>query len=395
MCRLCLFTPTMPALHKRMLFDLTLTLNNADKIPQRDGWGVSDGETWFKGSSSYRDADVSEWITELDPALPWMGHLRNASANTSLTATAAHPYEFPSFIAIHNGNFQGTTSFVPVDVKDTINTDSWRCFYRLQTLLDKGAVLDKAMIEGWLSGVEQGSAFVCMIMHNSQTHIVRGPNTRDLYFIRFANGFIFNTDDNVLKRLSGRLKLYFKDEPSEVFEFPEFHYAVVEGGKPSFEVFEKFDYKPKIVQVASNTRTDTSAWNRQTGGTWVRTTAAEAVDDETEKVLTQWAIIKQRMYPIRSDMIRAYLDSFLQKAVATQSYKEYTSEELIKVAENVKNLAFSDSQREEMIAWNKRVPPSDEVSVFKSMFGESGWLWEVPNLGEVVKSMKVEKGVTQ
>lgn len=407
MCRLCAMTAcgegeglgqTMRALAMHNM----LITNNADRTPQRDGWGVTDGVKIFKAGGSYRAYDPEPWMREIDHNRMWMGHLRNASAGTSLSDTAAHPFEMKHFIGMHNGNMTGTWSVVANKVPEgSPNSDSWRAFHKLDLMLDEGPALEE-IVDQWLSLFEHDSAFVMMLMHNQALHIIRGPKTRDLYYAPYDTGFIFNTDQEVLKGMRAWMSFAGGVQIGEIKEFPELHYARLLPNTNEFQELRDLKYEPKKVNVTTygtNSAFQSSSYNRtvastQKKGRWMRVTKVEnEISAEDEAKLKLWLQFRQNVYPLRDFMALEFAKFLLERQF--DDHTELANADFEKLDALVKACRFNENTRKIILEWNARVPEDDEPMLYYTTFApNSGSMpfWMLRNGMDIVKEITVEGG---
>src|SRR6185369_9219604 len=154
MCRLLGMTFTDPDLQPRKaeMLDRLMLVSQTDE-GQNDGWGVTDGIAVIKSEKMY-SASTPLWRRELDPAEPWLAHVRKASAGMGRTALESHPYEFevngvPLFAA-HNGMINGTVWKTGTDIP---NTDSYRAFTVLTQIMEGTQQFDltAALFAEWMT----------------------------------------------------------------------------------------------------------------------------------------------------------------------------------------------------------------------------------------------------
>lgn len=391
MCRLCAMTETGTGpVQRAMLMDRMLLLNNADSVAQRDGWGVSDGVKVFKDKASYRNYDPTPWMDGLANNKIWIGHLRNASLNTTLDQESAHPYQFPHFTAAHNGVFQGSHKAVGslTDVENVVNTDSWRAFYKLNQLIGEGKTIEEC-VDSWSSLFEDTSAFVCLILQENILHIVRGPKNRELYYVQFGDGLIFNTDDVVLKNMGSYLEWVTGEKLGAVQEFPELHYAQLERGKTEFLLLRQLAWSPEKAYSTTFYSTNGSAWGnnrqpsaaqKQTKGKWMRLTDGEVDENADAESFKLWIEIRQLLYPMREELATIYLASFVNRTNCT-SYEDASREELQALLTMIKNDPLTDKAKKVLHLWNYKVHTDDELATFYVGFYDlPEWFWNIEDI---------------
>ncbi len=395
MCRLCAITDTRYQ-HRRDLLHLMLLLNNADSTPQRDGWGISDGKQIWKAAGSYRNYDPAPWSQEIDATAMWMGHLRNASTGTGLDDAAAHPFCMEHFIGMHNGAMVGSWGPLNGVPTGSPNSDSWRAFHYLDKLLDEeGATID-SVVEPWLSNYESSSAFVMFLYQQDKLHILRGPSTRTLFYAPFGEGFIFNTDDLVLKSVSAWYGATRAIEVGKVEPFPEMSYAVLSPNSNAFDSIRELKYEPK-----KSTTTYTSNYNsnynsdyrsqtvatRQTKGHWMRTNCTWFLNPTDQVKLLRWVQIREKLMPLRQDMCHIFLGYVFQENIT--SYEDYTDEQLTEIEIYLDRVfrGFDEQQLHMLRTWNTNVPEEDESTVYYFLFSDGTPFWELSNGLDIVKEL--------
>lgn len=396
MCRMCALTNTdSDGMLRPLILDRMMLLGNADQTPQKDGWGVTDGQHLFKASGPYRQYAHANWMDALETQKIWLGHVRQASSNTSSTDAEAHPYQFKHFTAMHNGGFGGTwkpcNNSVP---QGSPNTDSWRAFFVLNTMLEDGKVLPE-IIDQWLSLYEDDSQFVLFIMHNHQLHIVRGPKTRYMSFGEHGNGLIFHTDDAVLKSMNDWLGFYTGESITNITEFPELHYARLNPGSTTFEEMRKLDWKPQASRQTtyiSNSYSSTAA-TKQTNGKWIRATSTVKAPEEVSIKLQQWGKVWQSMYPLREYLAIEYTSWIIRKTVMNfktpETYQDFYVFDLETAAEYLKENLMTEKQRKIINIWNQYVSEKDEETLYPFIVPEDGTpFWLLENGLEIVSELK-------
>lgn len=399
MCRICALTNTDHApLFRPMMLDRMMLMGNADRTPQKDGWGVTDGNHVFKAKDAYREYMHANWMEAFDTRSIWLGHVRHASANTALSDDAAHPYKFPQFIGVHNGCFQGTWREMPNPTPEgAINTDTWRAFYLLNKELESGKLLPD-VVDAWLSRFDEDSAFVVMLIHNQQLHIIRGPKTRELYFGEHGNGLVFHTDQNVLKIGDDLYKWYSGEGIENITEFPELHYARLSPGEKWFEELRALDWKPAPKKTYVTTYTGAGARDaseRQTDGRWVRSTIITQGDPKDVEKFVAWGKLWQLLYPMRQPLALYYIAEILRQEVQNfqtpDSYRDLLFMDIGHVTDYMKEHPFTDAMRKLLHQWNKIVEVDHEMLVYEAMFGEGKPFWELENGADILKELEGAK----
>jgi len=401
MCRICALTNTDHSPIFRPLLMHTMMLSaNADSVPQRDGWGVTDGNYLCKAEGSFRNYLHSSWMENMETRHMWLGHVRNASTGTSTTKEASHPYRFKHFVGVHNGNFGGTWREMPNGtVPDSINTDSWRAFYILDMMLEQGKFLP-SIVDEWVSRFDDDSAFVVMLLHNQQLHIIRGPKTRDMYYGEHGNGFIFHTDATVLKTTHDWANWYTGEGIVDIQEFPELHYARLDPGTQEFAELRKLDYTPhkitrSFTQSSYAAPAAQTAADRQKDGSWRRVTTITEADPQQIQKLVEWSRLWQMLYPMRQTLAFWYVGRIVRKEV--QNYKTPESlgdimfMDMDVVKEYLKEHPITDVQRKRINEWNNAVHEEHEGFVLDSLFeDDSAPFWELKNAEAIIKELGVE-----
>jgi predicted glutamine amidotransferase len=229
MCRLTAITATTPqAIMRQLFFHQAMLAANADG--QHDGAGMTDGVSIYKSSAGFVYAGA-EWITNLDPTKPWVGHVRSASSNTEISARAAHPFVFTlpngeRLFAAHNGFVAG----MPDPDEDDPLVDSYQAFKLLVPLLiESDYQFTPDMINAWtvLFGRTKArhamSEWTFMFLYQDTLHIVRGVRT--MFALPLDDGYLFNTSESVLLHVKEWIQRYWfnryklgKIEPIKPFQ---------------------------------------------------------------------------------------------------------------------------------------------------------------------------------
>lgn len=417
MCRLCALTNLKYNLVKAQVLDRCTLMGMGDTPAQRDGWGVSNGEKHHKARGAYRSYNQTSWMEDFEKSTSpiWISHVRQASTGTALSDDEAHPFVFSHFHAAHNGTLHGTYNDLSAEeLKGRPSSDSWRAFFRLNSMLEAGETIDSAL-EPWLNRYEDSSAFVFfLITPDQKLHIIRGPKTRDMYYAPFGDGFIFNTDRQVILASQEHLR-YLVGETHEgdkaVKEFPEFSYAVVSPGKQEFDSLRQFTWEPKRSYAVSHwpsastprtvTPNNNSVANRQnSGGRWIKI-ISEAVKLEEEKkpLLEAWVKLRQALSPMREPLALQYCSMILRSKsrmlVNATSYDTFLLSELellLTMVTKNSDWTLTDEHKKNIHEWNLKVPADEEdtLLLYLGMDEATAPWWRFEGVQEWLDTVKVE-----
>jgi hypothetical protein len=152
------------------------------------------------------------YVNALRNDVTWLGHVRKRSPGTATDVHAAHPYEFTpiagsvdKLVVAHNGYIRGTV----VREDDVANTDSYRAARVFAEMVTANSgVIDKALIETWISGFGYGSEWSLLIAWRGRTYIVRGQRT--IYATELGDegeGVMFSTSEAVLLYVRGLIRM--------------------------------------------------------------------------------------------------------------------------------------------------------------------------------------------
>lgn len=209
MCRLLALTATdIDAPMRKLFFSQLMLISNADG--QRDGAGVTDGHSLYKSHYPYLVIG-SEWIDKLNAENTiWMGHVRSASGGTDITPYAAHPFRFvlndnSAIYAAHNGFIRD----MPKSEGTEPRSDSYQAFKYLSALLNEQQyALTWDNINAWLALFGTNSEWAHMLHYQNKLFVLRGNRT--MFYMRFGNGFVFNTSNTVLLHFKEWIHTYWR-----------------------------------------------------------------------------------------------------------------------------------------------------------------------------------------
>lgn len=422
MCRITALTATdLPRQTAAALLHDTMLRSNADGQPDGHGlyWGK---QRLYKDSVPYWKADP-DWIEAFvsDPDEPGivLGHVRAASANTWRTNKEAHPYVFLNedgsvqFVGAHNGFIQGTYKYHKYETSEP-NTDSYRAFHLLHTLLLGGAEMGKELIQEWMGHYEKTSAFAIVILHDGKLYAFRNED-RTLHFASVGNGVLINTSDEILRKVSRHAAQTHGIELGQIFRINPNHLFVFEPGKePQAEEISinftvavstavttwsggittanqlvlptavttslvKSESVSNVNVGASNGDDDDSLWER------ARRYAAHKNKFRLHigaRELALWSSIRAKLNPCRSDLAALYavLFSYAQeikddlidadgRLVIDPRWQNLTLEQLAEFNEYLDANPLTSNQKYVINQWNKKIEPEVEVDEQLYAFG--------------------------
>lgn len=233
MCRLLGMTETSyHPIMRRLFFNQLMLLSSTDGA-QFDGAGVSDGTTVYKSAYPYM-ALGQQWISKLDQDSIWIGHVRKASNRTGLSAHEAHPFLMKTangahFIATHNGGIRGFDEHQDGQP----DVDSYRALLALRDKIDGD--INVNLINEWIATFKPHSQWTFMFMQNGQRlYIARGQ--RDMHYVPFGNGFIFNTSKSVLEHFRTWISMYWAQnfKIGRISDIKPFDLATIDIGSSKF-----------------------------------------------------------------------------------------------------------------------------------------------------------------
>lgn len=218
MCRLCALTDTtLPPDLRISWFDRMLLMSQADDS-QEHAWGVSNGTTIYKDAGAYTAAPPVWTADATFEQKMLLGHVRKASPATGRGCEEAHPYVFDingeSLTCAHNGWFGGTNTHMA----GTPDTDSWRAFNNLATLLRRTNDL-KAVFEEWFNLYT--TATQCGILIYWQGAVWAFRHTRPLHVCIVGQGYLINTSYCVLSAIRKYAEKINAVECGEIAMLPE------------------------------------------------------------------------------------------------------------------------------------------------------------------------------
>lgn len=244
----------------RLNHEIFLLLGSIGSVEHSDGWGIiSEGGGALKCPfPMYSTTNTGTKLNEdLDknPRLPFVGHIRKASAQVPVNTENAHPFsDETEFAFVHNGKLspKDEKGFVlELEVED-LDKEGRKQYSKDNKLLTKkikrsdSLVFFEKFMENWKAGVLPGDVFdeaflkifdetmslfygkfAVVFRIHTHTYIARGK-TADLYISYLREGpekdskvigWVINTDKVVLlagtnllsnlEQLSGRPQLYF------------------------------------------------------------------------------------------------------------------------------------------------------------------------------------------
>lgn len=395
MCRLSAITSSFP--QRIDALDRMMLVAQTDEN-QGDGCGLSDGHVVYKSVLGYSSTVLGIFTSEINfqPEHILMGHVRKASAYTGRTRDESHPYMFTTrhgklLIAAHNGYVQGT----PYHTRGNPDTDSWRAFDRLVTLLNATETgdLTQDVMESWLREYEAKSTMAFLIHYDGALYAFR--HNKPLHAMTVGDGYIINTSKNILAVVAAWLLARHKVTTGEIFELPEEALLTLHHDSLVIEKTDlRIDYKPVYVypvqQVSSKSSTTSTT---QTGSAPEPTGSSPPQNPivvTNHNVLTPMDTIDLRRLSPRAMAIKAAANPmrsqlfmyWLQTSMSIESLQDPAS-----VVQSISDEDFdlfqlqvgtwSKRQRQLINEWNRQVERTNDINVHDSLFGES-WFWLDP-----------------
>lgn len=262
MCRLFAVTGTKPgAAMRRVLFDY-LALASVSDDNQVYGSGITDGHKTVKSGRSYLEVDSLAWMTKLDAAYSWSGHLRKPSKGVDGAASnASHPFCFPKsgLVGSHNGYVAGMLPSAPA--ADEPFVDSYYALKALSKTLEDHK-LSSWEIDNWISAFGAYSEFCFMLHHEESLWVVRG--NRPMYRATLGDGHVFATSWLALSKTMTYTSLWpdYFQWGKRIIEVPEFTaIRIPRGGEfTTHHLKKRPKAPPPITDVTATIENDSEGW---------------------------------------------------------------------------------------------------------------------------------------
>lgn len=230
MCRITLIAdPALRRPERNVVLNALMSLSVLDDR-QDDGHGITDGKLIYKSALPYSHARLPySSVVELDENLPWLAHVRKASAATGKTQKEAHPYQLTldngdSLVAVHNGSFSGYHRFKnKLGGNDHPDTDTYYALTALRDMMNEsGYVLDRNIVGSWLSEFYNSTEAAVVIYYRDRIYLLRAGSThsKTLHFYKTpGGGIILNTSEQVLRHAKPTLDFIYEHDFDQVYYF--------------------------------------------------------------------------------------------------------------------------------------------------------------------------------
>ena len=409
MCRLCALTANSENFKpiKNQFFDRFMMVSQTDEA-QNDGWGITDGQNLWKTCQMYSGASPI-WTRNIDENSAYLGHVRKSSSGTGKEDKESHPYlflpecnnDFEPLYAAHNGYIQGTSWQVAKYGVDP-NTDSWRAFKELESLLVPGQKISPHVIEHWLESFEETSQFAFLLHWGGEIYAIR--HDRPLFIATIDNGFLINTSPGVMNVTRHYAKEVHGLEIGPNVEIAKDSMLVISPGPQNvIEYGLNISMRAKPVYTRGNgsspiTQTPLPAMNGTISMskpvTKPRVTEDSPKDSSKDYVENNagsiWVDICNMLNPIRASMIVLWIFNTLEYEypldigfnTLNQVLKKVSVEDLLIFSNIIKRLCPDGklNKRQNMLvnAWNHIITQGSDIEFHCLMFGDGDVFWQKP-----------------